>query len=297
MKELTDENFRELYRPVVHGAGFITDASRRRVVEMIKKQNFLAFNPLQFNIFYLAAFAIIVLFIGAAFISNNVGKDTGSNKSDVNFHTLKREEPAAKPAAKKLDPPKKTESVTAPVATPKTNSAKPTVDKPTEIKAETPAQKAIPFAGVIEAKKILKTIKFPVTSGIPIVFAKPDFSKPENTLLPKMPDSLPPQKKIIPRVRPQVVAPVTIDTAKRAPKVKPDTSVVKVPANTSPVPAGNPAPATTPATVPAGNVQAPAPGTVPAGTAPATITTAKPESKPATAPVNTPEAPTKKRKK
>lgn len=239
MKELTDENFREIFSPVTKGGGFITDASRRQVIALLKKQNFLAFNPLQFNIFYLAAVSVIVLSAVAALISNNMNAEDSAKADKPDFHTLKREVPVhkaeaapAKPVVADTAVAKLTDTAAAktPAAKPDTAVSVHVVKNNNEVAA---------------AKKLLADLEI-VPQGLPVLFVKPSIAPLQPKMfLPKMPDSLPPPIKLLVRKPKPLQALSGSDTGRTTGQPhRPDSSPAAAPV-TAPVqdtPAAPPAP-------------------------------------------------------
>lgn len=219
MKSLTDDNFRELFRPVVKGNGFITDASRRQEIAMLKRQNFLTFKPLQFNIFYFAAAAVVVISTIAALIGNNVENDKNAEERKPEFHTLKREVPV----------PKKAEKQIVPIVKDSTIATKPVVSNADTSKPSVVLSKS---TAVSIAKKLLAEQKY-LSEGLPKLFVLPHITvKESKTLLPKMPDSLPPQKKPLTRKPKPIQSALTVDTGR--------TSVQVHKADSSPAPVQEP---------------------------------------------------------
>jgi hypothetical protein len=228
MKSLTDENFRELFRPVVHGSGFITDASRRQEIAMLKKQNFLAFNPLQLNIYYVVATSVVFLLSIAALISNNVSEENNTKASKPDFHTLKHEVPAPTHAVAPAKPVAVDSAIKKPSDSVASVAAKPAAPKPDSSTSKAPVRLS---AAVSDAKKLLADLKF-ASEGLPNLFAIPQVMQEETkVLLPKMPDSLPPVRKpVVRKPKPRQTVSATDTGRSSAPAHKADSSPASSPA-------------------------------------------------------------------
>lgn len=99
MQNFNDEYFSDLFSPLKSKNVFIADATRNAVAQELKKQNFLSFNPKQFNVYYLGSLFIIGLIVVLSILSP---KDSTPSATP-----LTKEEKKETPTHKKVQPPKK----------------------------------------------------------------------------------------------------------------------------------------------------------------------------------------------
>lgn len=95
MQNLNDEYFSDLFSPLKNKNVFIADSTRNAIAQELKRQNFLSFNPKQFNVYYLGSFFIIGVIVVLSILSP---KDSTPSATPV----VKKETPTAK----KIKPPK-----------------------------------------------------------------------------------------------------------------------------------------------------------------------------------------------